>query len=128
MDTSIIKSLYEQIEQAMNALRQSVREQVGETPTLDGVTPISNKIRAVSVSSSAIFNSPGFILAPSYYIQETQNEAVCDYLLKDGLTLDQMVSRLNEIVESKKVVYKGETVRLNPNTLATLQKVQVNLA
>ena len=122
MEVNTIRDLTVQIRQAMDRLRQDIQGQLDSVEPMDGVRMIGPRIGTVSMS--AVMNSPGHILAPSYYLPGIQAEAVSGYLLKDDLMLDQIQERLDSMISSRSVVCNGEKIWLNSNTLHVLTDLQ----
>ena len=89
---------------------------------------MEGSVRCAVVSSSAIAASPGCVLSARYYMQDCQAEAVSGYLLADGISFDTFMERLEKCIVEKAVTAKGERTFLNPNTVATLERIQAELA
>ena len=125
MEVNTIRDLTVQIRQAMDRLRQDIQGQLDSVEPMDGVRMIGPRMGTVNIST--IMNSPGHIMAPSYYLPGVQAEAVSSYLLKDGLMLDQIQERLDNMILSRSVMHNGEKIWLNPNTLHVLTDLQEQL-
>lgn len=113
---------------AMEELKKDARKELDETNPLDGVQPMPGSIRCAKLSFSAIMASPSLSLAPDYYIQNCQTDAVSSYLLADGISFDTFLARLAKCLEDKAVTIKGSHTFLNPNTVATLEGIRAALA
>lgn len=128
MDRKEIRRAQDLLHKAMENLKKDVSKELGNTPHLEGVRPMEGSVRCAVVSSSAIAASPGCVLSARYYMQDCQAEAVSGYLLADGISFDTFMERLEKCIVEKAVTAKGERTFLNPNTVATLERIQAELA
>ena len=128
MDSKMIREAQDLLRKAMENLKKNVSKELGNTPHLEGVRPMEGSVRCGVVSFSAIAASPGFVLSPDYYLQGCQTEAVSSYLLADGISFDTFMERLGKCIAEKAVTVKGDRTFLNPNTVATLERIQAELA
>ena len=81
---------------------------------MDGVCTVTHNAATVNVSS---LNAG--ILCPYYYLQNAQAEIVERYL-KPVKTASEFVDKIHNMINAKKVNYKGEVYHLNPKTIAVL--------
>ena len=128
MDRKEIRRAQDLLHKAMENLKKDVSKELGNTPHLEGVRPMEGSVRCAVVSSSAIAASPGCVLSARYYMQDCQAEAVSGYLLADGISFDTFMERLGKCIAEKAVTVKGDRTFLNPNTVATLERIQAELA
>ena len=128
MDRKEIRRAQDLLHKAMENLKKDVSKELGNTPHLEGVRPMEGSVRCAVVSSSAIAPRPGCVLSARYYMQDCQAEAVSGYLLADGISFDTFMERLEKCIVEKAVTAKGERTFLNPNTVATLERIQAELA
>ena len=128
MDRKEIRRAQDLLHKAMENLKKDVSKELGNTPHLEGVRPMEGSVRCAVVSSSAIAASPGCVLSARYYMQDCQAEAVSGYLLADGISFDTFMERLEKCIVEKAVTVKGDRTFLNPNTVATLERIQAELA
>ena len=128
MDSKMIREAQDLLRKAMENLKKNVSKELGNTPHLEGVRPMEGSVRCGVVSFPAIAASPGFVLSPDYYLQGCQTEAVSSYLLADGLSFDTFMERLGKCITEKAVTVRGNRTFLNPNTVATLERIQAELA
>ena len=128
MDSKMIREAQDLLRKAMENLKKNVSKELGNTPHLEGVRPMEGSVRCGVVSFSAIAASPGRVLSPDYYLQGCQTEAVSSYLLADGISFDTFMERLGKCIAEKAVTVKGDRTFLNPNTVATLERIQAELA
>lgn len=127
MDRKEIRRAQDLLHKAMENLKKDVSKELGNTPHLEGVRPMEGSVRCGVVSFSAIAASPGRVLTARYYLQDCQAEAVSGYLLADGISFDTFMERLEKCIVKKAVTAKGERTFLNPNTVATLERIQAEL-
>ena len=128
MDRKEIRRAQDLLHKAMENLKKDVSKELGNTPHLEGVRPMEGSVRCGVVSFSAIAASPGCVLSARYYMQDCQAEAVSGYLLADGISFDTFMERLEKCIVEKAVTVKGDRTFLNPNTVATLERIQAELA
>lgn len=128
MDRKEIRRAQDLLHKAMENLKKDVSKELGNTPHLEGVRPMEGSVRCGVVSFSAIAASPGRVLTARYYLQDCQAEAVSSYLLADGISFDTFMERLGKCIAEKAVTVKGDRTFLNPNTVATLERIQAELA
>ena len=128
MDRKEIRRAQDLLHKAMENLKKDVSKELGNTPHLEGVRPMEGSVRCAVVSSSAIAASPGCVLSARYYMQDCQAEAVSGYLLADGISFDTFMERLGKCIAEKAVTVKGDRTFLNPNTVATLERIRTELA
>ena len=128
MDRKEIRRAQDLLHKAMENLKKDVSKELGNTPHLEGVRPMESSVRCGVVSFSAIAASPGLVFSPDYYLSDCQAEAVSGYLLADEISFDTFMKRLGKCIAEKAVTVKGDRTFLNPNTVATLERIQAELA
>ena len=128
MDRKEIRRAQDLLHKAMENLKKDVSKELGNTPHLEGVRPMEGSVRCGVVSFSAIAASPGLVFSPDYYLSDCQAEAVSGYLLADEISFDTFMKRLGKCIAEKAVTVKGDRTFLNPNTVATLERIQAELA
>ena len=65
--------------------------------------------------------TPNWLLTPSYYLQESQAEAVMSRL-QGAETVTKLIKRLKEMVDDKEIRISGtNVVKFNENTISILQ-------
>ena len=128
MDSKEIRRAQDLLRKAMENLKKDVSKELGNTPHLEGVRPMEGSVRCGVVSFSAIAASPGLVFSPDYYLSDCQGGAVSGYLLADEISFDTFMKRLGKCIAEKAVTVKGDRTFLNPNTVATLERIQAELA
>lgn len=114
------KKALEETENLKKKVVNALDQEITNAP-IPGVTPISNTsgVRTVSVRSSAL---AGGIWTPEYYISESQAKLVTERI--SGIVApDALITALEDMINTRKVVLKYTTHFLNDTTIAILQKV-----
>ena len=96
-------------------LKEVLKSELNSVNNPDGVTRLSDNI--VIVKSSFLGNS----WSPSYYNNKKQAELVMGYL-GSCPTVKSFMEKLNELLNNKKIVYKGETIYLNKPIIEKLKE------
>ena len=109
-----IIALEKSVSDMLHELTSQIAKTTSET-SMDGVKIISKNIASVSVSSL-----DADILCPHYYIQSSQADMV-ERKLREAKTATEFISKIQTMIEEKKVKVNGETIRLNPKTIEILQ-------
>lgn len=110
------KRLHQQLEE----LKHSIYTDVKKGKPLTGVIVLKGSCIA-SVKFSTLSNSGNWLLTPSYYLQESQAEAVMSRL-QGAETVTKLIKRLKEMVDDKEIRISGtNVVKLNENTISILQ-------
>ena len=96
----------------MNELNTRICEMVKQIPDN---TNVKKAGKEMIISSSAILNSPGIILSPSYYNHETQRNAIVE---KVKNSKDPITDILN-IIKNKEI----NDIKINPEVITYLQSI-----
>ena len=112
--------LEKSVSEMLSELTSQIVKTTSETP-MDGVKIISKNIASINVS-----NLDHSILCPSYYLQSAQADMV-ERKLKEAKTATEFISKIQMMVDEKKVKVNSETIRLNPKTVEILQSYLSNI-
>ena len=125
MNIQDIRSLQQQLEQAITQFKQNLAEQA-KSPALDGVKVCGP--RTAIVSFSTLIDSKNLCLSADYYIPEVQDEAVRYNILNPKFsTVDQLLQSLRAMQQTGQAEYKNghigskTIVYLNSNTLKMIE-------
>ena len=112
--------LEKSVAEMLSELTGQIAKSTSETP-MDGVKIVAKNIASVNVSSLDYG-----ILCPSYYLQSAQADMV-ERKLREAKTATEFISKIQMMVDEKKVKVNGETMRLNPKTVGILQSYLSNI-
>ena len=115
-----IVTLEKSVSDMLNELTSQIAKTTNET-AMDGVKIVAKNIASVNITSLN-----GNILCPSYYIQSSQADMV-ERKLREAKTATEFISKIQTMIEEKKVKVNGETIRLNPKTIEILQSYLDNI-
>ena len=101
-------------------LTSQIAKATSATP-MDGVKIVAKNIASVNVSSL-----DHGILCPHYYIQSSQADMV-ERKLREAKTATEFISKIQMMIDEKKVKVNSETIRLNPKTIEVLQSYLDNI-
>lgn len=119
MKLQTILNLQEKVNEAMTILQEEARERLENSEDLNGVTTKNGPLRASTVSFSSIAEN-NWILDPAYYMKKSQYEAVASRILVSGITAQQFMGRLDDMLKTK----RANGVPLNPKTLSILSDIK----
>ena len=115
-----IIELEKSVSDMLSELTDRIAKTTSETP-MDGV-----KIVAHNIASVNIMSLDHGILCPSYYIQSAQADMV-ERKLKEAKTATEFISKMQTMIDEKKVKVNGESIRLNPQTVEVLKSYLANI-
>ena len=114
-----LKELEQRVYDKVKAINDALTKEIGESP-LDGVKVMEGGILCATVSSKAVFSSPGMILEPSYYIPGCQAKAVRERLAVCK-SIQSTCNAVKQMIEEKKVKTGNTVTRLNEKTIEILK-------
>jgi aromatic ring-opening dioxygenase LigB subunit len=115
-----IVALEKSVSDMLSELTSQIAKTTSETP-MDGV-----KIVAHNVASVNIMSLDHGILCPSYYLQSAQADMV-ERKLREAKTATEFISKIQNMIDEKKVKVNGGQIRLNPKTVEVLQSYLANI-
>lgn len=126
---SEIRHMQKVTDDAIQRIKDEIANRLDHMEPMQGVHKVENdgKLPYYTISFSALSASPGLQLSPDYYMPDVQAEKVKKYILKDGLSIDEIIARVNEIITSCRVKVGRETTQLNPKTIQTLKCIKEEL-
>ena len=115
-----IVAIEKSVAEMLSELTTQIAKTTSETP-MDGVKIITSNIASVNVMSLE-----HGILCPSYYLQFAQAEMV-ERKLREAKTATEFISKIQSMIDERKVKVNGETIRLNPKAIEILLSYLDNL-
>jgi aromatic ring-opening dioxygenase LigB subunit len=115
-----IVELEKSVSDMLSELTSQIAKTTSETP-MNGV-----KIVATNIASVDVMSLDHGILCPSYYLQSAQADMV-ERKLREAKTATEFISKIQGMIEEKKVKVNGEQIRLNPKTVEVLQSYLNNI-
>jgi hypothetical protein len=122
MDIQSALDFEKNIAQIVETIKSEICTAVAEN-TLPGVKPVGKNSYTVSISML----QGACNLSPSYYSQSSQ-EKIVEKRLSSAKTVTEVVSRIQEMCDTKKVVINKVPHALNDATLKTLKSFLTDVA
>jgi hypothetical protein len=115
-----IVELEKSVSDMLSEITSQIAKTTSETP-MNGV-----KIVATNIASINFMSLDHGILCPSYYLQSAQAEMV-ERKLREAKTATEFISKIQSMIDEKKVKINGEQIRLNPKTIEVLKSYLDNI-
>lgn len=110
------KSIVDRINQ-IKAELQALAKQVRELPSNPNIEQLGHN--CISINSSELFKHDKW--SPGYYIFSDQYNIIAEMI--ESLPIDQVLAKLDRIIETKRYYSKGNTTMFHPQVIENLKTI-----